>query len=69
MSYKGHRYAYHVVSKEPGKLAAEIDAVGNAFQNAGWIECEIIPDSGFPAQIVFAWTLDSKPVIPMIPEL
>ena len=68
MLHKGIRYTYRVISKGPTQLAAEIDAVGNAFQNAGWIECEIIPETGFPAYIVFEWTQDSKPILPVIPS-
>ena len=69
MTYKGTRYTYSIVSKGPAKLAEEIDTVGNAFQNAGWIEAEIIPESGFPTHIVFEWTQDGRPIHPVIPLL
>ena len=66
MSYKGTRFNYSIQSKFESDLGKEIDIVGNAFQNAGWIEVEIIPEEGFPTDIVFEWQLDSYPVRPSI---
>ena len=68
MSYKRIHYTYRIISKGPAELASEIDIVGNAFQDAGWIECKIIPDDGFPAYIIFEWTRDDKPIRPIIPS-
>ena len=66
MSYKGTRFNYSIQSKFQSELGKEIDAVGNAFQNAGWIEVEILPEEGFPTNIIFEWQLDTYPIRPFI---
>lgn len=62
------RYVYEIRSKNEAQLGKEVGIVGDAFQDAGWIECEIVPESGFPTHIVFKWTQDGKPVLPIIPS-
>lgn len=66
MSHKGFRYAYPVFSKSQLQLGKEIDIIGTAFQNAGWIEVDFIPESGLPTYIIFEWQHDSPPVYPAV---
>ena len=61
------RYVYEIKSENEAQLGKEISIIGDAFQDAGWIECEIIPESGFPTHIVFKWTQDGRPILPAIP--
>ena len=66
MSRKGFQYPYPLVSKTQAELGKEVDIVGNAYQNAGWIEVDTIPADGFPTHIVFEWQNDGLPVYPTI---
>lgn len=66
MSYKGTRYNYSIQSKFQSELGKELDVVGNAFQNTGWIEVEILPEEGFPTNIIFEWQLEGYPIHPSI---
>lgn len=65
MSSKGFRYAYTIKSKSMSDLGKELDEVGSAFQNCGWIEVDFLPETGFPTTVIFEWQLDRPPVYPM----
>ena len=62
MSRKGFRYTYELQSSSP----AELGKVGDAYQNAGWIEVDFIPEKGIPTHVIFEWTLDRLPVYPEV---
>lgn len=62
MDYKGFLYTYALKSDSP----AEVVAVGEAYQNAGWIEEKFIPDTDPPTHIVFKWTQDGRPRHPEV---
>lgn len=61
-SYKGRLYTYALKSASP----AEVAAVGDTFQAAGWIEIDFLPKSGPPTHIIFEWQLDRPPVYPSV---
>ena len=66
MSHKGIKFPYPLVSRTQADLGKEIDAVGNAYQNAGWKEVDVIPAEGFPTHIVFEWQQDRPPFYPSV---
>ena len=65
MSHKGFRYHYNVKSKSMSDLGRELDKVGNAFQNCGWIEVDFLPETGFPTTVIFEWQYDCPPRYPL----
>lgn len=66
MSHKGFRYPYPLISKSQAEIGKEVNVVGNAYQNAGWMEVDFIPAEGLPTHIIFEWQLDGPPVYPCI---
>lgn len=60
MSYKGTRYEVNIEKYRP----SEIGQIGDAFQNLGWIEVEIVPHKC----IIFEWQLDTRPRYPAEPS-
>lgn len=69
MPNKGFRYYYPITSKSQLALGKELDAVGNAYQNAGWIEVGFVPESGFPTHVIFEWQFDRPPIYPNVGSL
>lgn len=66
MPYKGYQYRYQIISRTQYELGKEIDAVGSAFQYAGWKEVAVLPATGFPTHIIFEWQYDRPPIYPSI---
>lgn len=66
MSRKGFRYAYPLKSTNEAMLGQELDKVGNAYQDAGWIEVDFLPEEGFPTHVVFEWQNDGPPIYPSV---
>lgn len=62
MSRKGFRYTYKLQSNSP----AELGKVGDAYQNAGWIEVDFLPESGPPTHVIFEWQNDGPPIYPSV---
>ena len=56
MSYKGTRRKVNIENRRP----SEIGQIGDAYQNLGWIEVEVVPYK----YIIFEWQLDTFPVYP-----
>lgn len=66
MPDKAFRYAYEIQSKTQSALGKELDIIGNAFQNAGWVEVGFIPETGIPTHVIFEWRQEGRPVYPSI---